>query len=152
MTDREHSILVQAPRDTIFDLLMDISNLPRLIPIVQDTAAEPGDRVRIQGYIQGHHYVADGYVRVVDVLRRLEWGFGGEGSCSGWVQVDGDDDAPTAWVTAHVSLAPGLILTLSRDEADTVGGLLAASLGALSRLVDGRTPNDGWGNSACAAR
>jgi hypothetical protein len=60
--------------------------------------------------------VADGYVRVVDVLRRLEWGFGGEGSCSGWVQVDGDDDAPPAWVTAHVSIAAGLILTLSRKK------------------------------------
>lgn len=149
MTQREQSILVQAPRDTIFDLLMDLSNLPRLVPIVQNTTAEPGDGVRVEGYIQGRHYVADGYVRVVDVLRRLEWGFPGEGPCSGWVQVDGDDDAPAAWVTAHVSLAPGLIPTLSREEADSVGAVLAASLGALRRLVEGRSPNDDWGNSAC---
>ena len=151
MTEHEQSIVLQAPRDTIFDVLMDLSNLPRLVPIVQDTTAEPGDRVRIQGSVQGHHYLADGYVRVVDVLRRLEWGFGGEGSCSGWVQVDGDDDAPAAPVTAHVSIAPGLMTTVSgEDQADTVGGTLAASLGALRRLVDGRTPNDGWGNSACS--
>ena len=60
MTEHEQSILLQAPRDTIFDVLMDLANLPRLVPIVQNTTAEPGDRVRIQGSVQGHHYLADG--------------------------------------------------------------------------------------------
>jgi hypothetical protein len=150
MIEYEQSMLLQSPRDTIFDLLMDLSNLPRLVSIVQETKGGTDDQVRIQGCVEGRAYVSAGYVRVVDVLRRMEWGFGVECQCRGWVQVDGDDDAGSARVTAHVSLASEVLHMLSAQRRDeTVRAMLAESLAALRQAIDSRKPDNSRSQRVC---
>jgi hypothetical protein len=143
MSEYEHAIVVDAPRDTIFDTLMDFANLPRVVSVVRTAAAEPEGLVRIQASVLGRDYAIDAFIRVVDVFRRIEWAFGGDPSCTGWVQIDGDDDAPAGQVTAHVSVSPNSTPSLSRGRVDAlIRDVVIASLASLRRVVDDQIPTE----------
>src|ERR1051326_7911968 len=143
MSEYEQAIVVDAPRDTIFDTLMDVANLPRMVSIVQEATAEEGGLVRIRGSVLGHDYAIDASIHVVDVLRRIEWAFGGEPSCTGWVQIDADDDAPAGVVTAHVSITPDSTPTLPRGRVDAlVDSVLVEAFAGVHRVVDRRASNE----------
>jgi uncharacterized protein YndB with AHSA1/START domain len=135
MSEYRYSTTVESPRDTIFDVLMDPSNLPRFVSHIE--AAEPlGDDGVL---IRGRGFAFGASVRIVDVLRRLEWTIGAD--WSGWVQVDGDDDAGVAQVRAEVRCAPrsrgrSAVRTRVNARVGDVGELLSASVLALKSLVE----------------
>jgi uncharacterized protein YndB with AHSA1/START domain len=135
MSEYCFSTTVESPRDTIFDLLMDPSNLPRFVSHIE--AAEPlgDDRV----LIRGRGFALDVSVHMVDVLRRLEWTIGAD--WSGWVQVDGDDNAGVAQVRAEVRCAPrsrGRSAAMARVNAQVgdIGEFLSTSVVAVKSLVE----------------
>lgn len=143
MNEYEHALVVDAPRDTVFDALMDIANLPRVGSVVQTATGESGDLVRVQASLLGRRYAIDTFIRVVDVFRRIEWAFGGDPSCTRWVQIDADDDAPASQVTAHVSILPDNMPGLSGQRVDAlITDMLIASLASLQRVVGDRIPNE----------
>ena len=135
MSEYCFSATVESRRDTIFDVLMDPSNLPRFVSRIE--AAEPlGDDGVL---IRGRGFALDASVRIVDVLRRLEWNVGAD--WNGWVQVDGDDDAGVAQVRAEVRYAPrsrGRSAAMARVNAQVgdIGECLSTSVLALKSLVE----------------
>jgi hypothetical protein len=135
MSEDCFSISVESPRDTIFDLLMDASNLPRFVAHIE--AAEPLGEDRV--LIRGRGFTFGASMRIVDVLRRLEWNIGAD--WSGWVQVDGDDDAGVAQVRAEVRCAPrssGRPVAVARITAQVgdIGEFLSGSVVALKGLAE----------------
>ena len=137
MSEYCYSTTVESPRDTIFDLLMDASNLPRFVAHIEAAELLGDDRVLIRG--RGFTFGAS--MRIVDVLRRLEWTVGAD--WSGWVEIDGDDDAGVAQVRAEVWCAPrskGRSAALARVSARVgdVGEFLSTSVVALKSLVEAR--------------
>src|SRR5690349_20638970 len=90
------STRVESPRDTVFDLLMDPSNLPRFVSYIQAVEPIGDDGV----FLRGPGFAFSASFSIVDVLRRVEWTVGDD--WSGWVQVDGDDDAGVAQLSAEL--------------------------------------------------
>jgi hypothetical protein len=126
------STRVESPRDTVFDLLMDPSNLPRFVSYIQ--AVEPiGDEGML---LRGRGFAFSASFSIVDVLRRVEWTVGAD--WSGWVQVDGDDDAGVAQLRAQVwcrRRSRGLRRVTT--QVGDVGEFLSGSIVALKALVEG---------------
>jgi uncharacterized protein YndB with AHSA1/START domain len=103
VSEYEHSTTVQASPDTVFAFVSDVQNLPRYLPTVHNAMRQSGDKVRVQGEAQGHSYDDDGYMRVDQASRRMEWGSDGEDDYSGWLTVAGDDGAMQSTVTVHLA-------------------------------------------------
>ena len=101
MSKYEHSTTVQASPDTVFAFVSDVNNLPRYLPTVHSARPQSGERVHVEGEAQGHHYDDDGYMRVDQASRRMEWGSDGEDDYTGWLTVAGDG-ATSATVTVHL--------------------------------------------------
>lgn len=102
MSTYEHSTTVQASPDTVFAFVSDVGNLPRYLPTVHSAKPQSGERVHVEGEAQGHHYDDDGYMRVDQASRRMEWGSDGEDDYTGWLTVAGDDSATNSTVTVHL--------------------------------------------------
>lgn len=102
MSEYEHATTVQASPETVFAFVSDVHNLPRYLPTVHNAMPAAGGKVRVQGEAQGHPYDDDGYLRVDQASRRMEWGSDGEDDYSGWLTVTGDD-AMRATVTVHLA-------------------------------------------------
>lgn len=102
MSTYEHSTTVQASPDAVFAFVSDVNNLPRYLPTVHSAKPQSGERVHVEGEAQGHHYDDDGYMRVDQASRRMEWGSDGEDDYTGWLTVAGDDGATSSTVTVHL--------------------------------------------------
>jgi hypothetical protein len=140
MAEYERSRFVQASPDDVFAFVSDARNLATFLPTVD--AAEPHgeDRVEVHGHVQGRSYDDDGWFRVDEARRRIEWG-ADERTYSGWLTVSGDDGG--AQVVAHLSFAPYVtpsgrpISGEPQTAPDPIEQSLEAALDSLRNLMEG---------------
>lgn len=104
MSEYEHAVTVRAPADKVFEFVSNVENLPHYLPTVDSAEPQPGERVRVQGHVQGRSYDSDGYYRVITGQKRMEWGSDGENRYRGWLTVEGD--GATSNVRVHLSFEP----------------------------------------------
>jgi hypothetical protein len=141
MAEYERSRLVQASPDEVFAFVSDASNLATFLPTVDTVEPQAEGRVEVHGEVRGRTYEDDGWFRVDDARRRIEWG-ADEGTYSGWLTVSGADGA--AQVVAHLSFAPYItpsgrpISEELADEPDPIEQSLEAALDSLRNLMEGR--------------
>ena len=104
MAEYEHTIVVNASADTVFDYVSDVRNMPRYLPTTHQAESQGPDRVRVQGEVRGRAYDSDGWLRLDRTEHRMEWGSDGENQYSGWMEVEGDEGGSA--VTVHLSFVP----------------------------------------------
>ena len=141
MAEYERSRLVQASPDDIFAFVSDASNLATILPTVETVERQADDRVEVHGEVRGRTYEDDGWFRVDEARRRVEWG-ADERTYSGWLTVAGADGG--AQVVAHLSFAPyvtpsGRPISGEPDiDPDPIEESLEAALDSLRNLMEGR--------------
>ncbi|HMV51966.1 MAG TPA: SRPBCC family protein [Blastocatellia bacterium] len=106
MHEYHQSKTIQVSADKVFSFVSDIKNLPKYLPTVTGARPQQGERIRIQGEAAGHHYDSDGYFRVDDANRRLEWGSDGENNYSGWLEVREGNNQSSSELTVHLNFDP----------------------------------------------
>jgi hypothetical protein len=103
-------------------------------------AVEPQaeDRVEVHGEVGGRSYADDGWFRVDEAHRRIEWG-ADERTYSGWLTVAAEDGG--AQVVAHLSFAPYVapagrpITGEPPEDPDPIEQSLEAALDSLRNLM-----------------
>lgn len=134
MSEVEVSRVVQAAPEQVWQVVSDAQRLPEWLPHVAISAPQdPSTDVHVQGDVgAGEQVDADGFWRVRDDQRRVEWGEpsrGGEpSSYAGWLQVQ-DSGRGGSDVVVHLSFIDG-------DAPEGTGAGLAAALDALADLVE----------------
>jgi uncharacterized protein YndB with AHSA1/START domain len=141
MAEYERSRLVQASPDDVFAFVSDASNLATFLPTVDTVEPQAGDRVEVHGEIRGRSYEDDGWFRVDENRRRIEWG-ADEHAYSGWLTVAAENGG--AQVVAHLSFAPYVtpsgrpIGGEPAGEPDPIEQSLESALDSLRNLIEGR--------------
>lgn len=140
MSEYKHSISVQASPDQVFAFVSQVENLPKYLPTVHNAAPQQGERVRVEGEANGHAYTDDGFYRVNQAQRRMEWGSDGENNYSGWLEVSSNGNGSN--ITVNLSFEPRGQLDQqleqqagNRDQAIREG--IAASLQSIQNIVEG---------------
>lgn len=143
MPEFEHSMMVRASADQVFDFVADVHNMPQYLPTTKHAEPQGHDRVRVQGEVQPpgqpmRRYDADGYVRRLADRNRLEWG-ADEGYYSGWLEARDRGEGRTE-VKVHLSLRgapPGAEEGQAPPPEKVQEGLVAA-LESIQRQLEGR--------------
>jgi uncharacterized protein YndB with AHSA1/START domain len=141
MAEYERSRLVQASPDDVFAFVSDASNLATFLPTVDMVEPRAEGRVEVHGEVRGRTYEDDGWFRVDEARRRIEWG-ADEGTYSGWLTVAQANGG--AQVVTHLSFAPFVTATghpitgEPEAEPDSIEQSLEAALDSLRNLMEGR--------------
>ena len=141
MAEYERSRLVQASPDDVFAFVSDANNLATFLPTVDVVEPQAEGRVEVHGEVRGRSYEDEGWFRVDEARRRIEWG-ADERTYSGWLTVAGEDGG--AQVVAHLSFAPyvtpsGSPITGEPDiDPDPIEESLEAALDSLRNVMEGR--------------
>ncbi len=141
MAEYERSRLVQASPEDVFAFVSDASNLATFLPTVDTVEPKTDGRVEVHGEIRGRAYDDDGWFRVDENRRRIEWG-ADERTYSGWLTVAAEDGG--AQVVAHLSFAPYVtpsgrpISGEPAEEPDPIEQSLEAALDSLRNLMEGQ--------------
>ena len=141
MAEYERSRWVQASPNDVFAFVADAGNLAAFLPTVDAVEPQAEDRVLVRGETRGNDYEDDGWFRVDENRRRLEWG-AAERDYSGWLTVSGEDGG--SQVVAHLSLPPHVtesgrpITGKLENGSDPIEQSLEAALDSLRNLMEGR--------------
>ena len=141
MAEYERTRLMQASADDVFAFVSDASNLATFLPTVDTVEPQAEGRVEVHGEVRGQTYEDDGWFRVDETRRRIEWG-ADERDYSGWLTVSGVNGG--AQVVAHISIAPFVnesgrpITDEPAVDPDPVEQSLEAALDSLRNLMEGR--------------
>ena len=107
MNEYQRTMIIEAKADDVFAFVAEIDNLPKYLPTVHSVRRQSGDRIQVQGEAAGRKYNDDGYFRIDQEARRLEWGSDGDNHYSGWMQVEeGVEEVFTSRVSVHLSFEP----------------------------------------------
>jgi len=121
--EHEHTQHVAAPPDRVFAALADVGNLPRYVPQVTAARQGDGEKVEIEARYEGHTQKGEGWFRVDQSARRVEWG-ADAGGYHGSLQVSPDDDGAR------------LTLYLVTTHGDAPDAEVMGTLDAIRRLVE----------------
>lgn len=121
--EHEHTQYVAADAGKVFAALADPANLPRYVPQLTGVQRGDGDTITIEARYEGHTQQGEGYFRVDEAQKRIEWG-SNESGYRGWMQV-----APEAE-------GARLTLFLVTAHGDAPDGEVMGTLDAIRRLVE----------------
>ncbi len=121
--EHEHTQHVAAAPDRVFAALADLENLPRYVPQVTAAVRGEGDTVSVEARYEGHTQQGEGWFRVDEPSRRVEWGSAASGY-RGWMQVSADEAGSR------------LTLFLSTSHGDAPDSEVMGTLDAIRRLVE----------------
>lgn len=144
--------MIELSPDEVFAFVSDVRNLPAYVPTVREATPLPNGRVRIAGRRGEREFVDDGFLKIDEDRRRMEWR-ADEIDYSGWLQV-GDEDG-FARIFVHLSFIPEKIPEanavvpdetvrdqkpiLGRDvDDDPISISLDSALRSLHDLLEGR--------------
>ena len=125
----------------MFAFVSNASNLATILPTVDTVEPQADGRLEVHGEVRGHPYEDDGWFRVDEARRRIEWG-ADEHNYSGWLTVADEDGG--AQVVAHLSFAPfvtpsgGPISGELETDPDPIEQSLEAALDSLRNVMEGR--------------
>jgi hypothetical protein len=112
MPEYQGSKLIELSPDEVFAFVSDVRMLPAYVPTVREATPLPEGRVRVAGQRGEQEFVDDGFVKIDEDRRRMEWR-ADEANYNGWLQV-GDEDG-LARVLVHLSFMPEKV-----PEADPI--------------------------------
>ncbi|MEA2511026.1 MAG: hypothetical protein QOJ59_513 [Thermomicrobiales bacterium] len=151
MPDYEGSRLIELPPTDVFQFLSDVRSLPAYVPTVQSVRPLPEGRVHVEGQRRGVPFVDDGFLKIDEDRRRMEWQ-ADELNYRGWLEV-GDENG-LARVRVHlwfgiekIAEADQVIVdepvrdekpVLGRHEDNPISISLDAALRSLHDLLEGR--------------
>ena len=141
MSEYQQSSVVNAPVGEVFAWVADVGNLPHYLPPIKEARLEgEGDRIRMWGEIPDRgEFEGEGYFRVGEEERRMEWGANLYRDYSGWLQVEPAGDGASE-VTVHLSFGERSveqeIQEDSSDERDPLQEGLAATLESIRRQIE----------------
>lgn len=121
--EHEHTQYVAADADAVFTALADPGNLPRYVPQLTAVRKGEGEKITIEARYEGHTQQGEGYFRVNEGEKKIEWGSDASGY-RGWMQV-----APEAE-------GARLTLFLVTAHGDAPDGEVMGTLDAIRRLVE----------------
>jgi uncharacterized protein YndB with AHSA1/START domain len=121
--EHEHTQHVAAPPDRVFAALADVGNLPRYVPQVTAARRGDGDKVEIEARYEGHTQTGEGWFRLDESARRVEWGASGS-DYRGSLEVSPDADGSR------------LTLYLVTAHGDAPDSEVMGTLDAIRRLVE----------------
>jgi len=121
--EHEHTQHVAAPPDRVFAALADVENLPRYVPQVTSARRGEGETVTIEARYEGHSQHGDGWFRVDEAARRVEWGAEGT-DYRGWLEVSSEAEGSR------------LTLFLVTARGDAPDSEVMGTLDAIRRLVE----------------
>jgi hypothetical protein len=113
MPEYEANRLIDVEPDEVFRFVSDIGNLPLYVPTVDSASTLPGGRVRVEGRLGDVDYADDGFLKIDEDRRRIEWR-ADERNYRGWLEV-GDEDGRSR-VRVHLVFGSEKI-----DVADAAG-------------------------------
>ncbi len=121
--EHEHTQHVAAPPDAVFAALADIGNLPRYVPQVIAASLDGAGKVTVEARYEGHTQKGEGWFKVDESARRVEWGADGS-DYHGWLQVSPDEAGSR------------LTLYLVTAHGDAPDSEVMGTLDAIRRLVE----------------
>jgi hypothetical protein len=140
VAEYERSRLMQASPDDVFAFVSDVNNLATFVPTVESAEPRAGGRVHVHGEVRRHAFDDDGWFRVDEARRRVEWG-SDEREYAGWLTIAGDNGGTQ--VVAHLSMPPFVTPSGAPVGGEAAGGeeieeSLEAALDSLRNLLEGR--------------
>jgi uncharacterized protein YndB with AHSA1/START domain len=118
----ERTITVQATAADVFAFVRNPDNLPRYLPTEEQATRGGGEKIRIKGNAHGHLYESEGYFRVDENGRRMEWGAIGDRHYSRWLTVmSGDVDPPITEIKLHLEMIPRMVHEPALQGGPTAG-------------------------------
>ena len=107
MAEYQQTQAIDAPPGDVFAWLSDVNNLPKYLPPVTDAQRPSEGRIRTTLEYPGGEgsFDAEGYFRVDEGERRMEWGAEVQRDYSGWLTVTGGADGGSE-VTVHLNFGP----------------------------------------------
>ena len=121
--EHEHTQHVAASPDRVFAALADVDNLPRYVPQVTAARRGAGDKVEVEARYEGHTQQGEGWFRVDESARLVEWGAAGT-DYHGSLQVSPEEEGSR------------LTLTLVTSRGDAPDSEVMGTLDAIRRLVE----------------
>lgn len=137
----EQSQDMAAPPEAVFAYLSDVSNLSDYLPPISAAEDAPPDHVQLHGSTpDGDPIDSEGYYRVDQDARRMEWGADSESTYSGWLEV-ADAGSGASSVTVHLEFGPrsphAEMQERSAHGRDPAEEALGATLESIRRQVEG---------------
>lgn len=121
--EHEHTQYVAADAEKVFAALADPSNLPHYVPQLTGVQRGEGDAIKIEARYEGHTQTGEGYFRVDEAEKRIEWGSNGSGY-RGWMKVSPEAEGSR------------LTLFLVTAHGDAPDSEVMGTLDAIRRLVE----------------
>ena len=138
----QRSQTIDASADEVFAFVSKVGNLPKYLPPIKEAerADASGDRVRLRGEIPDRgEFEGEGYFRVFEEDRHMEWGAEVGRDYSGRLQVADLQDG-TSEVTVQLYFGErsveGEIQEASGEERDPLQEGLSATLESIRRQIE----------------
>lgn len=139
MAQYKQSIRIPAAPDEIFDFVANVRNLPKYLPTTRKAQPKGHEQVRVQGEVEGHRYVADGYLRADRENYRLEWG-ADEENYSGHLKIQPQDDL--SLVTVHLHFQPKATVEGEQRTDEQIQQTLVDILESIRNEVTGESDSE----------
>jgi len=102
----ERTQQVDVPAQDLFAFLKEPGNLPKYLPPIKGAESRSGDQLALTGHDpDGNEFHGQGYYRVKDDERTMEWGSNGEQEYSGHLRVE-EKGGSSSSVTVHLEFGP----------------------------------------------
>jgi hypothetical protein len=126
MSEYEHSIVVEAAPEAVFDFVTNIQNAPILISSPSSAQTPETERA------------PSGWMRVYPGEYLMEWGSDGDQFYSGWLQIDEMDDTFSE-ITMHLSYPSRLDMGAASVDRDLQSAMQTIKQQVERRLLSSDT-------------
>ncbi len=136
----ERNRQISATPDELFAFLREPENLPKYLPPIHEAHAAGQGRVELEGDApDGGHIHSEGYFRVRESERTMEWGAETQHTYSGRLEVRPSGDSASE-VSVHLEFGPRSvedeIQAKAGPERDAIEEALDATLESIRRQVE----------------
>ncbi len=137
----QRSQTIDASAGDVFAFVSQIGNLPKYLPPIKSAESTGPEQIKLQGEIPNQGtFEGDGYFRVYEDERRMEWGANVGRDYSGQLQVT-EQGANSSEVTVMLQFGPRSVdqevQEQAGDDRNPAQEALAATLESIRRQVEG---------------
>jgi uncharacterized membrane protein len=137
----QRSQTIDASAGDVFAFVFQIGNLPKYLPPIKSAESTRPEQIKLQGEIPNQGtFEGDGYFRVYEDERRMEWGANVGRDYSGQLSVT-EQGANSSEVTVTLQFGPRSVdqevQEQAGDDRNPAQEALAATLESIRRQVEG---------------
>ncbi len=137
----ERTQQIEVPAQDLFAFLKEPANLPKYLPPIKGAESKGGDQLALTGNDpDGNEFHGQGYYRVKDDERTMEWGSNTAREYSGHLRVEETGEGSSS-VTVHLEFGPRSephqeMQERSSDDREPAEEALAATLETIRLQVE----------------